>query len=57
MSHDCKNSATSSGRQTRFGRMLDHGHEAVVCRNENKTLAFLRHVKFVAEHFTKRYHY
>jgi hypothetical protein len=56
MSHDCKNSATSSGRQTRFGRMLDHGHEAVVCRNENETLAFLRHVKFVAEYFTKRYH-
>jgi hypothetical protein len=41
MSHDCKNSGTSScGRQTRFGRMLDHGREAAVCRNENKTLAF-----------------
>jgi hypothetical protein len=33
--------------------MLDHGHEAAVCRDENKTLAFLRHVTFVAKDLPK----
>jgi hypothetical protein len=56
MSHDCENFGTSCGRQTRFGRVLDHGHEAAVCRNKNKTLTSLRHANFFAKHFTKRCH-
>jgi hypothetical protein len=40
-------------RQPRFGGMLDHGHEAAVFRNENKTLAILRHLAYVAEDILK----
>jgi hypothetical protein len=41
-------------RQGRFGGMLDHGHEAAFCRNENKTLPVLQHVTHVAEDLPKR---
>jgi hypothetical protein len=40
-------------RQPRFGGTLDHGHEAAVFRNENKTLAMLRHLACVAEDISK----
>jgi hypothetical protein len=43
-------------RQARFGGMLDHGHEAAVYRNENKTLAIFRLVTYVAEDLSKRYY-
>jgi hypothetical protein len=33
--------------------MLDHGHEAAVFRNENKTVAVLRHTACVAEDVSK----
>ena len=42
-------------RQARFGGILDHGHEAAVYRDENKPLAILRFVTFVAEDLAKRY--
>jgi hypothetical protein len=42
-------------RQARFGGILDHGHEAAVYRNENKPLAIIRHLTFVAEYHPKQY--
>jgi dTDP-4-dehydrorhamnose 3,5-epimerase-like enzyme len=41
-------------RQARFGGILDHGHEAAVYRNENKTLAIMCHVTFVVKDLRKR---
>jgi hypothetical protein len=45
-------------RQARFGGILDHGHEAAVYRNENKTLAFILPVQviLVDRDLRKRYH-
>jgi hypothetical protein len=43
-------------RQARFGGILDHGHEAAVYyRNENKPLAIIRQLTFVAEYHPKQY--
>jgi hypothetical protein len=36
-------------RQARFGGAIDHGHEAAIHRNENKTLTLLWHVTCVAK--------
>jgi hypothetical protein len=36
--------------------LLDHGQEAAVYRNENKTLAILRCVTYVADDLPKRYY-
>jgi hypothetical protein len=36
--------------------MLDHGQEAAVHRNENKTLAIFRLVTYVDEDLPKRYY-
>ena len=50
-------------RQARFGECvcltipsLDHGHEAAVYRNQNKTFALLWPVTFVVKDLSKRYH-
>jgi hypothetical protein len=44
-----------TARQARFGGILDHGHEAAVYRNENKPLAIIRQLTFVAEYLPKQY--
>jgi hypothetical protein len=40
--------------QAPFGGTLDHGHEAAVCRNENKALAAFRLATHAAEDLRKR---